>query len=337
MKIAVYAICKNESKHIHRWYESIKNADEIVVTDTGSTDNSVGILRSLGVTVYERTIKPWRFDEARNISLSYVSDDADVCLSLDIDEVMMPNWKENIIKNWKDGVTEIRYPYTFNWEDEAMTIPRITMYGFKIHARWGYSWKYPIHEVVCADDETASKSIVCEEIQCLHYPDLYKKRDYQVLLDQCCIENPEEERFSHLRARELMMHSRFDEAITEFKRHLQMIEGVNIPQVRAMTYRYIARCTKALSGSRDTVLEYMLKGLAEAPYQRESWIWLAQAWMDMGDYLQAYACCQTGMRITDRKTSIECEEGCWNSIPEQISEIALAKIRGGIWKLHGVA
>ena len=35
-KIAVYAICKNESKFVDRWYESVKDADEIVVVDTGS-------------------------------------------------------------------------------------------------------------------------------------------------------------------------------------------------------------------------------------------------------------------------------------------------------------
>ena len=38
MKIVVYAICKNESKFIKRWYESMKEADSIYVLDTGSTD-----------------------------------------------------------------------------------------------------------------------------------------------------------------------------------------------------------------------------------------------------------------------------------------------------------
>lgn len=45
MKICVYAICKNESKHIKRWYESMKEADDIYVLDTGSTDNSVELLK----------------------------------------------------------------------------------------------------------------------------------------------------------------------------------------------------------------------------------------------------------------------------------------------------
>ena len=37
MKIIVYAISKNESKFVNRWYNSMKEADEVYVLDTGST------------------------------------------------------------------------------------------------------------------------------------------------------------------------------------------------------------------------------------------------------------------------------------------------------------
>lgn len=57
MKICVYAICKNESKHIKRWYESMKEADEIYVLDTGSTDNSVELLKNLVLLLKKNNIK----------------------------------------------------------------------------------------------------------------------------------------------------------------------------------------------------------------------------------------------------------------------------------------
>ena len=57
MKVVVYAICKNEEAHIKRWYESMKEADEIYVLDTGSSDNSVNLLKSLGVNVKEKNMK----------------------------------------------------------------------------------------------------------------------------------------------------------------------------------------------------------------------------------------------------------------------------------------
>ena len=46
MKICVYAIAKNESKFIDRWYNSVKEADYICVLDTGSTDDTFEKLKS---------------------------------------------------------------------------------------------------------------------------------------------------------------------------------------------------------------------------------------------------------------------------------------------------
>ena len=55
-KVCVYAICKNEEKFINRWVESMKEADEIYVLDTGSTDNSRKLLKKLGVNVKKKVI-----------------------------------------------------------------------------------------------------------------------------------------------------------------------------------------------------------------------------------------------------------------------------------------
>ena len=86
-KVCVYAICKNEEKFAARWVSSMKEADYIVVLDTGSEDNTVEILRNLGVRVEERIISPWRFDNARNASMELIPDDADICVCTDLDEV----------------------------------------------------------------------------------------------------------------------------------------------------------------------------------------------------------------------------------------------------------
>ena len=41
MKVCVYAICKNESKFLDRWLDSVLNeADYVCVLDTGSTDDT---------------------------------------------------------------------------------------------------------------------------------------------------------------------------------------------------------------------------------------------------------------------------------------------------------
>ena len=78
LKIVVYAISKNESSFVDRWYESMKEADEIYVLDTGSTDDTVDKLKSHGINVKTEKIIPWRFDVARNKSLEMVPFDTDI-------------------------------------------------------------------------------------------------------------------------------------------------------------------------------------------------------------------------------------------------------------------
>ena len=69
MKVAVYTIALNEAKHIKRWYESSKDADYHLIADTGSTDDTVAIAKELGIATYQISVKPWRFDDARNAAL----------------------------------------------------------------------------------------------------------------------------------------------------------------------------------------------------------------------------------------------------------------------------
>ena len=73
----------------------MNEADEIYVTDTGSTDNTAELLKQKGVIVNSVTIEPWRFDVARNKSLEFVSEDVDICVCTDLDEGFTKGWRKN--------------------------------------------------------------------------------------------------------------------------------------------------------------------------------------------------------------------------------------------------
>ena len=51
--VCVYAIAKNESLSVDRWVDAVCEADLIVVTDTGSTDDTVepALTRRHGVRI----------------------------------------------------------------------------------------------------------------------------------------------------------------------------------------------------------------------------------------------------------------------------------------------
>ena len=64
-----------------------------MVADTGSTDDTVVLLRGKAVDVHSISIKPWRFDRAHEANLALVPADADVAICLDLDEVLLPGWR----------------------------------------------------------------------------------------------------------------------------------------------------------------------------------------------------------------------------------------------------
>ena len=84
VSISLCMIVKNEAKNIKRAIESVKViVDEIIVVDTGSTDDTVKIAESLGANIYHFK---WNdnFSEARNFSLEQAT--KDWILILDADE-----------------------------------------------------------------------------------------------------------------------------------------------------------------------------------------------------------------------------------------------------------
>lgn len=331
MNVVVYAIAKNEAHHAERFMASTAGADSVVVCDTGSTDGTQDILRRLGATVHDIVVSPWRFDLARNMALLHVPAEADICISLDLDEVLVPGWRQVIENAWEPDATILRYPLVHNWEDHEQTIPRISVHGFKVHHPKAYLWRYPMHETLelRADSPLPEKVAYTEWEIVRHYPDPDKQERWNriALLEQAVKDDPTCQRMSHLYGRELWFHQRHEEAIVELKRHLTLtreyIEPAEdtdgIGQTRSSSCRLIARSMMALNGNPDEILVWLLRAVSESPSQREPWIHLAQAWLAVGDAPSAYAAALRGMAITDRRRSQELEEWCWGDQPQELA------------------
>ena len=145
-KISVYAISKNEEQFVDRWVDSMQEADDIYVLDTGSSDHTVERLKERGVHVTSQVITPWRFDVARNASLDLVPEDTDICVCTDIDEVFEPGWREKLESLWDESLTRLQYNY--NWSLDEHGKPIVNFYIEKIHRRLGFTWTHPVHEIL---------------------------------------------------------------------------------------------------------------------------------------------------------------------------------------------
>ena len=285
MKICVYAICKNEEKFVDRWFNSMREADKIFVLDTGSTDNTVKLLKEKGVIVKQEIINPFRFDIARNKSLDMVDKDTDICVCTDLDEVFNPGWRDLLEKNYKKGY---RVNYTYNWHINDKGIPDVTFYLNNIHPRNGYYWNHPVHEVLTS--KTHEKVINIMDIVLNHYPDINKTRsNYLELLELSVKEDPLDDRNMHYLGREYMYYGRYLDCINTLKKHLSLKTATwNLE--RSASMRFIGRSYYYLNNYEEAEYWYK-KALKEAPNLRDGYVELGimyynqEKWLDSIYYL----------------------------------------------------
>lgn len=317
MKIAVYTIALNEKHFVDKWYESAKEADYLLIADTGSTDGTQDAAANLDINVYDISIKPWRFDDARNAALALLPNDIDFCIALDMDEVLVPGWRKHL-ENMEKETTRPRYKYTWSWNADGS--PGLEYGGDKIHARHGYRWKHPVHEVITTDRIDEIQTWIGLEIH--HHPDNEKPRSqYLPLLAQSVKEDPNDDRNAFYYARELFFYGRFEEALEEFKRHLSLPKAVWKPE-RAASMRYIAKLISPESKQED----WLIRAHREDPGRREALVELAKHYYERSMWKESYWAATKAIGIEAKPLDYLCEEFAWGSAPWDYAAIAAYRL-----------
>ena len=169
MPVTVTIITLNESPHIAAAIDSAAWADEILVVDSGSTDDTAAIATAKGVRVMSRT---WPgYVDQKNYAASVASHDW--IFSLDADERMTPALAD-----------EVRRLVAGDPAERAFRVPRVTFhlgrwvrttdfypdYQTRLYDRRAARWrgKY-VHESVVADGPTGQ---LTHELQHYSYRDL---------------------------------------------------------------------------------------------------------------------------------------------------------------------
>ncbi|MEY8356406.1 glycosyltransferase [Lachnospiraceae bacterium 54-53] len=309
-KIYVYAISKNEEQFVDRWMDAVSEADGVIVTDTGSTDGTVEKLKKRGAVVYEESITPWRFDTARNVALSHVPEDADICVSNDLDEVFEPGWREKLESAWKPEHTRARYLFTFTSNPDGT--PRKQYPMEKIHIRHGYRWVHPVHEVLEYDGDLPQKVIWVNGLVLNHYPDLSKPRSqYLPLLELSAAENPLDDRGMFWLGREYVYHGDFDKGLETLKKHLSLPTAI-WSEERSASMRFISRCYEE-KGNKKEARSWLFRALGECPDVREPYLALVKAGYMEKNWPLVYALAEKGLEIRESTGSYLVEPECWGS------------------------
>lgn len=207
-KISVVMIVKNEEVMLPRCLESVKNADEIIIVDTGSIDKTKEVATLGGAKVFDFE---WcdDFSKARNFALLKAT--GDWVLSIDADEVLDENGIENIRLNLvtSEPVLGIHLKSI----DNDFIVPRLFRRIPSIQ------WHGRIHETISFSQ---FKSI---EVGITYYSSpahiLDPKRNIR-MLEKAHKDNPTSTRDMFYLAREYAYYKEWDKAEEMFEKYLKI-------------------------------------------------------------------------------------------------------------------
>lgn len=123
-------ITLNEADNLSRTLDAISFIDDIIIVDSGSTDDTVSIAKSFGAKVFQRTFQ--NYADQKNFAISKTKNDW--VLAIDADEVVSPKLKEEILSLFANN----------KLDPKGFLVPRLTFYLGKWIRFGGY---YPNYQI----------------------------------------------------------------------------------------------------------------------------------------------------------------------------------------------
>jgi hypothetical protein len=284
MKLYVCTIMRNESAHVTRFLESVAFADDIYVLDTGSTDNSVVLMKACPkAVVSERTYESFRFDTARNDAMATIpapDGDGDVwILHLDLDEVVRGDVRAAIEEAAAKGANQIGY--LMHADGGA---GNITYLIDRLHRQGCYTFKHRIHENLYPTEGTRQVAAATNKFGVFHLPDTKKPRSYSKLIEEEAASDPNNLMFQFYHARDLFINGRLGSAADASvrPRHAQGRLGMGCALVHYL----------ALKGMGSATVQALESALLQAtlcsPASREPWYMLMHFYASINDMQRAF-------------------------------------------------
>jgi len=262
-------------------------------------------------------VNPWRFDDARNAALASLPIDIDMCVSLDMDEVITPGWREVLEEAWSRGVNRPRYKHIWSWNEDGT--PGLEFSYDHIHGRKGFRWRHPVHECIYSYG-IEEKQEWLDSIETHHHPDNAKSRaQYLPLLALSVKEDPYNDRNAFYYGRELYFYGRYEEAATELKRHLELPTARWAPE-RAASMRFIG---KSLPSEAEI---WFKRAITETPGRREPYVDLAKLYYERENWVGCLEASEGAIAIQEKPLEYLCEAEAWGAAPYDYASISAYRL-----------
>jgi glycosyltransferase involved in cell wall biosynthesis len=276
-------IVKNEAATIEQVLACAKTfCDELIVVDTGSTDNTVELAERMGAKVYHFE---WvdDFSVARNFALSKCTGDWFIWLDAD-DTITEENQfkilqlKETVLSDALDGIF-MPYRYAFNQAGACVnTIIRERL----VRRVDGLQWVHPIHEGLILD---ANRCILRSDITIDHRPlpdkDIRRGGRNLHVLEKAMERGNNHPRTLYYHGLELRMVGQYERSIVSYLKYFEVCATQPEWEIYD-SYIGIAESYKQL-GKSDNSIQYLLKAVQLDSRRAEAFNHLGFIYMDRED------------------------------------------------------
>lgn len=306
----------------------MQGADLVSVADTGSTDGTPEALEALGAAVHRVAIKPFRFDTARNIALSLLQSDCDLCIAIDLDDQLQPGWLEALQAAWAGSEkrpTAVQFRYVWRFKEDRVT-PSGEFLATKIHSRFNWTWRHPAHEgLYWTGRDGEGLTVSLPNLVVHHRPDEKECRgacraNYVNLLKLGIDEDFADPRRSYYYGRELFFAGQHEEAIVELERYLALPKAT-WREERAAALRHIAECHQAL-GRLAEAQRAALRGVVEWTTTREPWMVVARVSHLLQDWPTCHWAATKTLAITQPSLSFGTDAASWGAEPHDLAALS---------------
>lgn len=274
-------IVKNEETVLSRALSSIQEiADEIIIVDTGSTDNTKKIALNYTDKVYDFQ---WcdDFSKARNYSFSKAT--CQYCMWLDADDILLEEDKQKMLHLKKTlsldtSVVMMKYNTSFDKNGK----PDFTYYRERLLRRCdGFQWESFIHEVISPRGKVEYSDIAITHKKEKVGDSNRNLKIYQNHLNRGVQLSPRE---MYYYARELYYHKEYNLAITQFIKFLDMPLAWTENKISAC--QFIAYCYSELDDQHKAIVSLFNSFCFDTP-RAEICCDLGKYFFEMKNYYQA--------------------------------------------------
>lgn len=311
MTLGLCMIVKNESEVLARALESIKSAvDEIVIVDTGSTDNTVEIARRYTDKVYSYV---WRndFSAARNYAVSKVT--SDYWMWLDADDVVPERTARLIGKliRGADGQVDVyMLPYVLGTDNGGK--PTFSYYRERIMKnRADFLFVGRVHEAVVPHG-----NVVREPFPILHakpHERTSGTRNLDIYKAMVAEGEPLGPREKYYYSRELYFNGLYDEAARELKTFLKEKSAFTANKIDACIL--LSRCHRR-AGDTEAALGYAFNSFVYGLPTGEACCEIGSIYFDKSDYKSAAYWYERAARLKpDLDSGAFIDANCYGFIP----------------------